>query len=303
MANEIESALEKCSQMFGKCYVLKDKQKECIVSLQESKDTICILPTGYGKTLIYEILPFLKCNTLVIVINPLNSILYERVEYYGERAIVLTNELVGKVCNGKGHEDECGRRLIAADLLYLLGHPEQVLDKRMWPLYKSSIWQNSVKYICIDECHCIVQWGTNFRKKYNEIGRLRSIFPSASFLCMTATATKRTQRAIADNLLMDCPTYVCGTIDRPNIRIEVKMRPSSTGSHSSSEQSFLSVVNPIIRELTDKVDCFDKTVVYASLKWCGLGYELATMMDEKMKPFVSQYHAVCSDEVRNTNYY
>ena len=85
--------------------------------------------------------------------------------------------------------------------MYVIGHPEHVLSKEVCDILRQDQWK-SVKHIIVDEAHCIVQWGNNFRPEYKNLSKLRAIFPEAVVVALTATATKETQKEIIKSLCM-----------------------------------------------------------------------------------------------------
>ena len=80
----MEEALAEASKKAELPFTLKEKQKECIVSLVEGKDVFAVLPTGYGKTTIYGLIPHVfeqlgERNVMVLVISPLISLMKDQV--------------------------------------------------------------------------------------------------------------------------------------------------------------------------------------------------------------------------------
>ncbi|MFN7980378.1 MAG: RecQ family ATP-dependent DNA helicase [Vicinamibacterales bacterium] len=81
-----------------------------------------------------------------------------------------------------------------------------------------------VRFIAIDEAHCISQWGHDFRPEYRQLGQLREDFPSASFHAFTATATERVRHDIVTELRLREPLVLVGSFDRPNLVYRVLRR-------------------------------------------------------------------------------
>jgi superfamily II DNA helicase RecQ len=63
------------------------------------------------------------------------------------------------------------------------------MEKVVFNNFLTPVWQETVKYIVIDEAHCIDKWGDSFRKEFGNLGRLRSLYPMAKSLALTGTAT------------------------------------------------------------------------------------------------------------------
>ena len=81
-----------------------------------------------------------------------------------------------------------------------------------------------MRFIAIDEAHCISQWGHDFRPEYRQLGRLRDDFPAASLHAFTATATERVRRDIVAELRLRDPLVLVGSFDRPNLTYRVLRR-------------------------------------------------------------------------------
>jgi ATP-dependent DNA helicase RecQ len=81
-----------------------------------------------------------------------------------------------------------------------------------------------VRFIAIDEAHCISQWGHDFRPEYRQLGRLRDEFASVAVHAFTATATERVRRDIVGELRLREPLVLVGAFDRPNLTFRVLRR-------------------------------------------------------------------------------
>jgi ATP-dependent DNA helicase RecQ len=111
-------------------------------------------------------------------------------------------------------EDRC--RLLYVSPERLVGEGSQSL-RRM-------LGQSGVRFVAIDEAHCISQWGHDFRPEYRQLGRLRDDFPGVSLHAFTATATERVRRDIVAELQMRDPLVLVGSFDRPNLTYRVLRR-------------------------------------------------------------------------------
>jgi ATP-dependent DNA helicase RecQ len=177
----------------------KTKQLDCLKAVYAQKDMIINLPTGYGKSIIYDIMPYFgKGNgSLVLIISPLNAIMDEFVGRHGTHALKVSSDSVRKISSEE-------------QFMYIIGHPEAMLDVMVCSWLKKL--SQSVEYIVVDEAHCILQWGSNFRPDFQKLGKLRAIFPSAKVIAMTATATIRAKKEFCKYLYMqvNCVTLLYG---------------------------------------------------------------------------------------------
>jgi superfamily II DNA helicase RecQ len=149
-------------------------------------DVIVNLPTGYGKSFIYDILPYCsdKLNPIVVIVCPLNAIIEEVLIRHGAAAFKPTRDNLTPNVNFK----------------FLIGHPEVLLDKNVCDWMKQ--WSDRVEWIIVDEAHCVSSWGCSFRPEYQHLGKLRAIFPFANVIAMTATATKKAQQDLCHFLAL-----------------------------------------------------------------------------------------------------
>ena len=157
-------------------------QEKCILSVLDKKDTVLLMPTGGGKSLCYQI-PALIFSGLTVVISPLISLMKDQVSQLKELGIeaeVLNSTL-------SWDEYDTNKMLVMSGQTKLLFVAPETLFK---PDILDMLSQCQVDCITIDEAHCISEWGHDFRPDYRRIKDIRSQFPTAVFLAMTATATE-----------------------------------------------------------------------------------------------------------------
>lgn len=81
--------------------------------------------------------------------------------------------------------------------------------------------------VAVDECHCVSQWGNDFRPSYRQIGELRARLSDIPFLALTATATPFVRRDICQSLALHNPLQTVTSFDRPNLYISVGTKSSN----------------------------------------------------------------------------
>ena len=244
--------------------------------------------------MIFEALPYFT-NGTIIIISPLNSIIEEQLGRYND-SINYNQEFIGKVDSNNYNKENDIQKFKSGNLKFLIGHPEPFISKQGFKLLRANtVLQEKVSHIVVDEAHCVVQWGNGFREKFREIKLLRSLFPTAKVLALTATATIKMREDIATHLAMKSPTIVAAPMDRSNIFIKVQKRKPN----HKIEESYEGIFQPLVKELQQKGALFPKTVVYTKLKWCGYGHEAAVMDtdDYDIAQRVAQYHSTCTKEV------
>ena len=135
---------------------LKPKQVVCLESIYNKKDTVAILPTGYGKSLIYQLLPPLlsKCEKAIYkVISPLNSLIDDQIKKINNCSEIRATAL--KV--GKSQQNKvCGNRDDMCDNVFIRRHC--LSSKDGLSTLSSALFQKHLHAIVIDKAHCILEW-------------------------------------------------------------------------------------------------------------------------------------------------
>ncbi|XP_071138629.1 ATP-dependent DNA helicase RecQ-like [Mytilus edulis] len=146
---------------------------------------------------------------------------------------------------------------------YVIGHPEQIVNKGAFQLLKCEL-RDRTKHIIVDEAYCVVQWGNGFHEQYYELIKLRSLFPSAKLLALSATATKE----IVKRLRMKGTGTIVGNVDIPDIKLVVSTRPAGCGGKTRVEDSYDYIYSPLCAEIGNMKEFFPKTVVYTrNYRW------------------------------------
>jgi len=131
-------------------------------------------------------------------------------------------------------------------------------------------------FLVIDEAHCILDWGQDFRPDYAQIYQLRSVV-ECTVLALSATVIEQGRAQISKNLQMRSYRTVTGSPAKDNTRIVliVEKRPSPTAKGNSAVTPYDFIFKPLIEELKDKLNSFPITIIYfKSSNWLGYGYEM-----------------------------
>ena len=191
-------------------------QEDVISALITGENVLAVMPTGSGKSLCFQI-PALMNGGLSIVVSPLVALMEDQVA-----ALKLAGVAAETINSSRSYEDNADiwRRVASGETRILYISPERLMTVRML----DALARLPVVLIAVDEAHCISRWGPAFRPEYEDLGKLKNIFPEARLAAMTATADEATRSDIATKLFAGNGKIFVSGFDRPNIRISVEMR-------------------------------------------------------------------------------
>lgn len=190
---------------------LRTGQRQALHSLLAGRDLLCILPTGAGKSLCYQ-LPAVLMEGCTLVVSPLIALMNDQVHSLTARGIAAA------CLNSLQSPEERGsimRAYVAGRLKLLYVAPERL----MVPSFRQMLLACPPSMLVVDEAHCVVRWGSDFRLSYQQLGALVSGLTKRPVVCaMTATADKRMQKQLVQELGMRRPRRVVQPVYRPNLR-------------------------------------------------------------------------------------
>ncbi|WP_017826451.1 DNA helicase RecQ, partial [Clostridium botulinum] len=193
---------------------LRRGQYEIISSILNGKDTFCLMPTGAGKSICYQI-PALIFNGITIVISPLISLMKDQVDNLVESGIKAA------YINSTQSLDEIKNILLEASIneykiIYIA--PERLESN----IFRNMIKGLNISQIAIDEAHCVSQWGHDFRKSYLQISEFYKLLNNKPVIsAFTATATKEVKDDAINLLGLLKPYIYIGDINRENLNLTV----------------------------------------------------------------------------------
>jgi ATP-dependent DNA helicase RecQ len=195
---------------------LKPAQAEAIDAVLGGRDVLAVMPTGYGKSAIYQVAaPLLDGPTLVV--SPLIALQADQVRQITEaRAApeaVAVNSNQTRAQNSSAWEAvESGE----AEFLFLA--PEQLANDEV----VAELTAVGVSMIVVDEAHCVSSWGHDFRPDYLRLGAFIEALGHPRVLALTATGSGPVREEIVERLGMREAQILVGGFDRPNIHLAVE---------------------------------------------------------------------------------
>ncbi|MCA0007895.1 DNA helicase RecQ [Mesorhizobium sp. B264B1B] len=194
-------------------------QAEIMDALLGGRHVLAVMPTGAGKSLCYQV-PALVLGGLAIVVSPLVALMQDQVA-----ALRLAGVAADTINSSIEREANVAawRRVASGQTRLLYLAPERLMTERML----DALARLDVSLIAIDEAHCISQWGPAFRREYEDLSRLRSIFPQVPIIALTATADEATRIDIEARLFAGRAETVVLGFDRPNIKLALEAKQDS----------------------------------------------------------------------------
>ena len=207
--------LQVLSTVFG-YGAFRPNQREIVDHVLSGRDVFAVMATGGGKSLCYQ-LPAVMRDGVAVVVSPLISLIKDQVD------AARANGIAAAVLNSSQTPDE--RKEVMADLgagrlklLYLA--PERLAMSG----FLDRLSTKRLSLFCIDEAHCISQWGHDFRPDYMKLSGIAERFADVPVAAFTATATQAVQQDIIARLGLRSPFVLRASFNRTNLYLEVQRR-------------------------------------------------------------------------------
>lgn len=173
------------------------------------------MPTGYGKSAVYELAGAAR-GGLTVVVSPLLALQRDQVTAIRGRGLGDAVELNGRL--GPRRRRELLGRIRSGAVRFLLLAPEQFRR----PDTMETLSQMEVSLFAVDEAHCICTWGHDFRPDYLGLGDVAQQLGRPPVVALTATAAPPVRREIVQRLRLRAPAVLVRGFDRPKLRLEVQ---------------------------------------------------------------------------------
>lgn len=231
----------------------RPRQREVIQDVLAGNDVVCVMPTGAGKSLCFQ-LPALLLQGLTVVVSPLISLMADQVhqlEALGVPVLLLNSSQTGPEQSRVLSQLRAG----FSGLLYLA--PERFAAasfQRVIPELKPNL-------LVVDEAHCLSFWGHDFRPEYMRLAEVREQMGAPVTMALTATATPPVRSDIVSMLQLRSPKLHVTGFDRPNLtyacrRIDYEFEKDEALAHGLSKQQGSGIVYCSTRKKVEHLTLF-----------------------------------------------
>jgi superfamily II DNA helicase RecQ len=233
-----------------------DIQKRATEALVEGKDVIALLPTGMGKSLIFQAAAIAREGT-GLVISPTKSLMEDQV------AALRSQGIQARAYYGDlswPEKRKIRNELAASELELLFVTPESASGA-----LSEIIEGANISVIAADEAHLVSQWGNSFRPEYLPVFRdIRKVHPFVPIVAVTATARRTLLSEIAQILNMNDVEEFILPMDRPEVRFEVVKLPNlpDAPKYSQVNEEFCHAAVLQVRRMLELHGKYAKGIVY-----------------------------------------
>lgn len=210
-------------------------QEQAIRALVEGKDVLGIMPTGAGKSLIYQLTAF-ELPGVTVVVSPLLALMRDQEQKLRRTGVVaarLDSTLTTKETAQTLDDIEEGKR----KLIYVT--PERASSGKL----EEELGGQKVSLFVVDEAHCVSEWGHDFRPSYLFLQRAAEQLGRPPICALTATATPQVAEDIIHQLglRLQGPDIVHTGFDRPSLAFEVR----ETGDEKTQVKRLIRLIRKV----------------------------------------------------------
>ena len=222
-------------------FALRPCQERAALAVLDGRDTLAVLPTGSGKSAIYQVAG-IAIGGLTLVVSPLIALQRDQLRSltarrHGGRHVGAA--LLNSTQRAQERRDTLDR-IVRGDLDFLFVGPEQLTNPETWDAIRSGA--RAVGLFAVDEAHLVSQWGQEFRPEYLRLVDALTELGRPPVLALTATASPPVQADITRRLGMRDPEVVVADFDRPNISLTMRHTRSDKPETQAVDDACLDVL-------------------------------------------------------------
>ena len=208
-------------------------QEEGIRRILSGEDTLVLLPTGGGKSLVYQFSGLLMPG-LTLVVSPLLALMNDQIDNLQRAGFERCAEISSRTTEA-GQTHEIQRQLETGTYVLCYVSPERLQMEDFRDALRQVAGLMPVPSIIVDEAHCVSEWGHNFRTAYLNLGRIGRVIgrrgpgSTPAIIGLTGTASRAVLRDVQRDLGIQGIDAVITpeTLDREELNFEVRWGPSN----------------------------------------------------------------------------
>lgn len=229
----------------------RDGQLAALSKLLNKKDAIVLLPTGAGKSIIYQLASFILPG-MIIVISPLNSLIEDQLSNLETRCgINNAISITSATTNSELHNNLNAIMMSHNSTALLYISPERLQIPSFRKNIEELLENNNVCAVAIDEAHCVSEWGHEFRPAYLNIGDVsRRIFKKNNFIPSILALTGTASDAVLSDVQRDLKIFGEESMILPETFDRLELNYSV--SNCSATAKTAKIANLIKNELPEK---------------------------------------------------
>lgn len=229
----------------------REGQLDSLKRILLNKDTITLLPTGAGKSLIFQLATFLLPGVSIIVV-PIKSLMHDQVENLERKGITRAIGLSGDI-ESRAEKEKVQRLFYHGQYLFIYVAPERFLINEFRYWLREFTKEYFISLVVIDESHCVSEWGHDFRPAYLTVGKNSRIYCQNKdgfippLIALTGTASENVLLDVKEDLEIKDEEAVISseTFDRKELHFNI--------IKCKTDEKYLCVKNIMEKELPQKL--------------------------------------------------
>ncbi|WP_374947112.1 RecQ family ATP-dependent DNA helicase [Agreia sp.] len=226
---------------------LREGQLEAVRAPASGQDVLAVMPTGYGKSAVYQLAGTLL-GGVTVVVSPLIALQDDQVrslrETHGRAAVAINSS------RSAAENTEAWSLVEGGEPCFVFLSPEQLAK----PAVVSRLATRGITLMTIDEAHCVSSWGHDFRPDYLGLGEVIEQLGHPPVIALTATGSGPVRTDIVERLGLRDALVLARGFDRPNIRLEVVRHESDDDKRRAVVRQVLDATGPGLVYVATRAD-------------------------------------------------
>ena len=195
---------------------LRPGQGEALQAVVEGGDVLAVMPTGHGKSAVYQVAAAVR-GGVTVVVSPLIALQRDQSRFLAAQQSMPRPWTLDSRTSRR-QQEAMWASLDSGEDAFVFLTPEQLADETL----VARLRRLDLAQLVVDEAHCISAWGHDFRPDYLRLGSVVEHLGHPPVVALTATASGPVRREVVARLGLRDPTVVVRGFDRPNLHLAVR---------------------------------------------------------------------------------